>query len=76
MTLPGLVLSKVFRRSERVFIEWLGPTSRRAWAEIESMWEGKHSLMDVVRAERSASQKTGGSFGNNGPTLDAAERAQ
>ena len=43
--------------TERVFIEWLGPRSRTAWAEIESMWEGKHSLMDVIRAERSATQK-------------------
>jgi hypothetical protein len=35
-----------------VFIEWLGPTSRIAWAEIAKMWEGKSSLMDVIRAER------------------------
>ena len=26
---------------EEVFIQWLGPTSRRAWAEIEKMWEGR-----------------------------------
>lgn len=36
---------------EDVFIQWLGPTSRRAWAEIEKMWEGKSSLADVIRAE-------------------------
>ena len=40
-----------------VFIQWLGPMSRRAWAEIEKMWEGKHSLADVVRAEVRANQK-------------------
>jgi hypothetical protein len=42
---------------EAVFIQWLGPTSRRTWVEIERIWEGKHSLMDVVRAERAASRK-------------------
>jgi hypothetical protein len=35
-----------------VFIEWLSPMSRVAWAQIAKMWEGKRSLMDVVRAER------------------------
>ena len=35
-----------------VFVEWLGPTSRIAWAQIAKMWEGKSSLMDVIRAER------------------------
>ena len=42
---------------EEVFIQWLGPTSRRAWAEIEKMWEGKSSLADVIRAEVRAKQK-------------------
>lgn len=42
---------------EDVFIQWLGPTSRRAWAEIEKMWEGKSSLADVVRAEVCVNQK-------------------
>ena len=37
-----------------VFIQWLGPWSRRAWAQIEKMWQGKHSLMDVIRAEKLA----------------------
>ncbi|MGI8855887.1 MAG: DUF7674 family protein [Thermomicrobiales bacterium] len=35
-----------------IFLPWLGPETRRAWVEIERMWEGKHSLMDVLRAER------------------------
>ena len=34
-----------------VFIQWLGPLSRSAWAQIERMWAGKHSLADVIRAE-------------------------
>jgi len=36
----------------QVFIAWLGDTSRVAWAQIEKLWEGKHSLMDVIRAEK------------------------
>lgn len=39
---------------EDVFIQWLGPTSREAWAEIEKMWDGKQSLMDVLRSEAAA----------------------
>lgn len=39
-----------------VFVPWLGPTSRIAWAEIEQMWVGKESLMDVIRAERRGSK--------------------
>ena len=35
-----------------VFVQWLGPTSHAAWAQIARMWEGKHSLMDVLRSER------------------------
>jgi hypothetical protein len=37
-----------------VFVRWLGPTSRAVWAEIEQLWAGKQSLMDVIRAERRA----------------------
>ena len=39
-----------------VFIQWLGPKSKEAWAEIEDMWRGKRSLMDVVRAEQVAAK--------------------
>jgi hypothetical protein len=41
------------------FLQWLGPQSKTAWAEIEEVWRGKHSLMDVVRAERVARKKDG-----------------
>lgn len=34
------------------FERWLGPLSRQAWADIERMWSGKESLMDVIRSER------------------------
>ena len=30
----------------------LGDMSMQAWREIQSQWEGKSSLMDVIRAER------------------------
>jgi hypothetical protein len=35
-----------------VLVKWLGPSSRAAWAQIEKMWEGKQSLMDVLRSEK------------------------
>ncbi len=35
-----------------VFLPWLGPKSQMAWNEILAMWVGKHSLGDVLRAER------------------------
>lgn len=34
-----------------VFVPFLGPKSRGAWKELQKVWEGKESLMDVVRAE-------------------------
>lgn len=34
-----------------VFKQWLGPLSVQAWDEIEALWEGKTSLMDVMRSE-------------------------
>jgi len=39
-----------------VFVQWLGPKSKEAWAEIEEMWRDKKSLADVVRAERAAAK--------------------
>ena len=33
----------------KVYEQWLGSKSRIAWQEIERVWEGKISLMDVVR---------------------------
>jgi hypothetical protein len=31
----------------------LGPLSRQAWNELLGLWEGKSSLMDVIRFQRS-----------------------
>jgi hypothetical protein len=33
------------------FIPFLGPQCRQAWNEIERIWAGKTSLMEVIRAE-------------------------
>lgn len=41
----------------RVFRAYLGPASLAAWEEIEEMWRGKSSLMDVVRAEINRGRK-------------------
>jgi len=40
-----------------VFVPLLKPHSRRAWDKIEAMWEGKSSLMDVLRVEAEAAKK-------------------
>ena len=34
-----------------VFLNWLGPLSLESWFRISKAWEGKSSLMDVVREE-------------------------
>jgi hypothetical protein len=34
------------------FIPFLRPQSRGAWIELERVWAGKSSLMDVLREER------------------------
>jgi hypothetical protein len=40
-----------------VFVQWLRPQFKEAWAMIEEMWRGKTSLADVIRAERAAMNK-------------------
>jgi hypothetical protein len=34
------------------FVAFLGPKSRDEWNDLERVWAGKSSLMDVIRAER------------------------
>src|SRR5260370_91128 len=34
-----------------VFVPWLGATSHTVWSQIERLWQGKRSLMDVIRAQ-------------------------
>lgn len=36
----------------RVYEQFLGPMSKRAWRELQRLWAGRSSLMDVIRAER------------------------
>jgi hypothetical protein len=40
------------QEGNKVFEQFLGPVSRRAWTDIQSAWAGKSSLADVIRAER------------------------
>jgi hypothetical protein len=35
-----------------VFVQWLGPNSLNAWNELNQLWEGKQSLMDVLRSQK------------------------
>jgi hypothetical protein len=36
----------------KVFEQFLGPMSTQSWKEIERLWAGKSSLMEVVRSEQ------------------------
>ena len=36
----------------QAFERWLGPLSRQAWSDVERMWSGKESLMDILRSEQ------------------------
>jgi hypothetical protein len=36
----------------KAFEPFLGPLSAKAWSQIERMWKGKSSLVDVIRSER------------------------
>jgi hypothetical protein len=37
----------------KVFEQFLGPMSEQFWRELQQLWAGKSSLMDVIRSERS-----------------------
>jgi hypothetical protein len=39
-----------------VFVQWLGPKSREAWKQLERLWNGKSSLMEVIREEKRRSK--------------------
>ena len=36
----------------KVYEQFFGPISKQIWRELQAMWSGKSSLMDVIRAER------------------------
>ena len=33
----------------RVYEKWLGSRSLKAWKDLERLWDGKHSLAEVIR---------------------------
>ena len=35
----------------KVYEQFFGPISKQIWSELQAMWAGKSSLMDVLRAE-------------------------
>ncbi len=37
---------------DKVFLQWLHPTSRAAWRELEELWSGESSLAGVIRKVR------------------------
>lgn len=41
----------------QAFERWLGPLARQAWSDVERMWSGKESLMDVLRSERRSERR-------------------
>ncbi len=45
------IIATHFSFGPEAFVPYLGPISMRAWYEIAKTWDGKSSLMDVVRAE-------------------------
>jgi hypothetical protein len=36
----------------KVYEQFFGPMSKKVWSELQRMWAGKSSLMDVIRAEQ------------------------
>jgi hypothetical protein len=36
----------------KAYEQFFGPISKQIWSELQTMWTGKSSLMDVIRAER------------------------
>jgi hypothetical protein len=43
---------KVSGLSVTFYEQFVGPMSRKVWNELQKMWAGKSSLMDVIRAEQ------------------------
>jgi hypothetical protein len=41
----------------KVYEQFFGPISNQIWSELQAMWAGKSSLMDVIRAERKNSPR-------------------
>ena len=39
-------------QGNKVYEQFFGPMSRKVWSELQKMWAGKSSLMDVIRVEQ------------------------
>jgi hypothetical protein len=39
-------------QGNEVYEQFFGPMSKKVWSELQKMWAGKSSLMDVIRAEQ------------------------
>ena len=39
-------------QGNKVYEQFFGPMSKKVWSELQRMWAGKSSLMDVIRAEQ------------------------
>ena len=39
-------------QGNKVYEQFLGPMSKSVWSELQRMWAGKSSLMDVIRTEQ------------------------
>ncbi|MGB7845739.1 MAG: hypothetical protein WBL63_09010 [Candidatus Acidiferrum sp.] len=39
-------------QGNKVYEQFFGPMSRKVWSELQKMWAGKSSLMDIIRAEQ------------------------
>jgi len=42
----------------KIYEQFFGPISQQIWAELKTIWAGKSSLMDVIRAEARQGKKT------------------
>jgi hypothetical protein len=39
-------------QGNKAYEQLLGPMSKKVWSELQKMWAGKSSLVDVIRAEQ------------------------
>jgi hypothetical protein len=39
-------------QGKKVYEQFFGPMSKKVWSELQRMWAGKSSLMDVIRSEQ------------------------
>lgn len=39
-------------QGNKAYEQFFGPMSKKVWSELQKMWAGKSSLMDVIRAEQ------------------------